>query len=175
MPLSESVKFEKSCMEHYKITIKNAEKQEEEKIKKNSRLLHELVVQEIFQVNSVIGKSILCSHTPESEICIGGTSPSYKTGYMQELELKVYPRNKKVPVRTLEFYGISPVVQGNIIRAFIPAYEEISPLFYNHKKHYQSRHLKEREEAVQIDLLALEEEIIRTDHSISYAKYAPKI
>lgn len=79
----------------------------------------ELVVTISGLVKGVIGKSMSMSHTPASEMMIGGSSPAYDTGYKNSLEIDFLPEDKEIPVRKLIFNGNSPIIAGNNIVAYI--------------------------------------------------------
>lgn len=49
----------------------------------------ELIVPVKGLVTYVRGKNITTSHTPQSEMMVGGPSPSYPTGYRSSLEIGI--------------------------------------------------------------------------------------
>jgi len=129
------------------------------------------------QVKKVEGKSYLTTHTPLSEIIVGGTSPSYDTGYISKLEFEILNSDPTSPVKKLIFNGNSPLRSGQEIRAYIfKGNIEKSPLPLGlsltdriKKPKIFERDLKEEEKALYIKILGSDgKKILRTDYGVDY-------
>lgn len=162
--------------------IKENRKRELEELTRNSKPLEQLLVHETFQVLSVIQQSLSCSHTPISEMRIGGKSPIYNTGYSTIVTMEVRPFNS-IPVRTLVFNGISSVKRGDKVTALIPRYEKKHPLLtyvpeneeeVNRNLFYYDRPYKEVELAIELNILPQNSEdstIARTERAVEYKNF----
>ncbi|HDD72458.1 MAG TPA: hypothetical protein ENG00_00025 [Candidatus Aenigmarchaeota archaeon] len=150
------------------------EDRELQELRARSKPLHELVVSENFTVVGVVSKSYRTQFTPKSEMVIGGRSPVYSGGYIYKLILNVIPDNKNIPVRTLNFEGISPVCAGDYISAKIPRYEERKIEPYGRPccrslTFYLDRDFRPEEDAIEISIFSEDRKrILRTDRSVDY-------
>lgn len=165
--------------------LKKLKKEEERKLKDlqlRSKALSGLLVIEEFTIENIIVSSHHTYITPRSEIVVGGSSSSYKSGFTANSSLFVIPTNLNVPVRQLIFRGHSALKGGDYIRAVIPCYdkEEFTSLFglipgYYERGHsqifYLERALKEEESAIELVLLDKEKRSLRTERSVNYNKY----
>ncbi|HLC97917.1 MAG TPA: hypothetical protein VJC21_04010 [Candidatus Nanoarchaeia archaeon] len=85
-------------------------------LRTRAKTKEELMVLLECRVLSVEGYIAQSSFTPHSELRIGGTSPSYKTGDSSSLELAV---ESGTAVKHLHFKGLPPLEKGDTIRAYI--------------------------------------------------------
>ena len=137
-----------------------------------SKQLHELVVSEHFIVEDVIGESTALSFTPLLERRIGGAPSESHTIHTSELTLKVMPKNKKVPIRTIRFNGSSIVQAGHHVIAEIPRYEEIEYTKEGFPSYiYLDRQYRETEEAIELKVFSSKAVCLRTDRSVNYKEY----
>ena len=89
----------------------------------SQRPLEELLNEEYFTVNDVLGTNKQKVMVPQREIYIGSKATSYETGIITELYIDVIPRTN-TPIRELVFKGNSAVRTGDYIKALIPACSE---------------------------------------------------
>jgi len=175
-------------MEGQKIDInkilQNTKKTRERKIndlESKSKQLFELVVIENFIVDDVISESYGTFFTPTSERRFGGPSPIYNGGFTSRLILSVSPKNKEVPILTLNFDGFSIVKSGDYISAKIPRYKKnkidcgfnIFPES-NYKEFYFDRGFNLEEFPIELSLLSENGNILRRDRSINYTDFIKK-
>lgn len=125
------------------------------------------------KVKRVEGKSFLIK--PQREIIVGGTSPSYETGYTSRLEIELINSDPTSSVKKLIFNGNSPLRNGQEIRAYIfkGNIEKLPPgpplIDRIRKPKISERDLKEEEKALYIKILGLDgKKILRTDYSVDY-------
>ena len=153
-------------------------KQEIADLKSRSKQLYELVATENFTVDEVVAESWATSFTPHSERRMGGSSPVYRGGFISRLILKVSPDNNGVPVRTINFDGLSVVKGGDYISAQIPRFEEKSVgsgdhsgLYNRNRIFYFDRDFKAEESAIELALLSVDGNILRRDRSVNYKSF----
>ncbi len=153
--------------------IHDAEKKKE--IESRSKPLHELVVTENFTVKDVVAESYRTLFA-QSEL-IGKPSPVYEAGFTSKLVLKVSPDNP-IPVRTLNFAGVSIVRAGDYISAKIPKYEEkrvasshVGP-YYRDKVVYCDRDFNPEESAIELSILSKDGRVLRRDRAVNYKRFA---
>ena len=160
--------------------VKKIEGREEEHnrdLESRAKQLHELVATETFTVEDVIATTHPTYFTPNSEIMIGGISPSYSGGFTSRLTLKVSPDNQDIPIRTLTFDGFSIIKAGDYISAQIPKYKEerkleFLPNTYNKEGiFYVDRDFDTKETAIELALLSNEGETLRKDRAINYKTF----
>ena len=150
-------------------------KEEIADLEARSRKLSELVVEEKFTVEQVIGESYATNVTfYHSGIPFGTSIPSYETGFTLKQILTVLPYNQ-IPVRTLIFNGISPVKAGDYISAKIPVCERkeisgVGPLDSN-RVFYFDRNFTTEESAIELSILAPDGTVLRTDRSVDYKRF----
>ncbi len=145
-----------------------------------SKPLHELVVSVNFTVDDVIATSQTTSFTPSSERVIGGESPVYHEGFIFKSVLQVTPDAQDIPVRAINFAGISAVRAGDYIAAQIPRYEErvVYPGFFakryigDDKRYtfFYDRDFKPNEFAIELKILE-GGRVLRTERAINYNKF----
>jgi hypothetical protein len=176
---------------HRRITISSGEFEKIEKqrrenrqkeidgLRAKSKPLKELVVTEDFVVEEAICISHATSFTPQSELRLGGSSPSYRGGFAASLILKVKPLNENVPVRTIHFNGFSIATAGDHVSVKILRHEEknISPNSLNFHSPYHEpellyfdRPFNEKESAIEISIIQ-KGKAQRIDRSVEYSKY----
>ena len=151
--------------------------EEESRIKSLSKPLHELVVERVFDVQYVLGQSY--PHTDDS---------LHTSGFSSSLVLEVTPRmNNHIATRKLIFEGNTPAIKGSIIKAKIPMYDEhkiqdgidgfsMNAWDFGPRKiinpYYLSRpEFKEQESAIEITLVDVYGNHLRSDRSVDYGKY----
>lgn len=137
-----------------------------DKLKLESRSLHELVVSQNFLVERVLLKSD-CRSIPSKSESVLEENNSIELGYNSRLILSVTPqKNDNILVRTLYFDGISEVKSGDRISADIVRYREeridldsdiIGPDWNpfsnpNHLLFYLDRDFKEKEDAIELSI-----------------------
>lgn len=139
-----------------------------------SKPLHTLVIAEKFTVDDVVAESYATSFTPSSERRIGGRSPVYSGGFSSSLVLQVTPYNPGVPVKILNFKGISAVRAGDVISAQIPRYEEkrfgfgIRNDYDQGSVFYLDREFKPEESAIELAILSDAGKVLRRDRAVNY-------
>ena len=162
------------------------EKEEKEREKKiaeltqQSKNLYEIVVEEEFDVEQVIGETHATSHTPVSEMRIGGRSPIYHTGFTSKLILKVTSTKADMSVHLLNFNGISPVMAGHHIRVQIPRYEEkkMQKDMFDYSSHertfYLDRAFNLEETAIELSIIGENGRVLKTDRAVEYDQFQKK-
>lgn len=172
--------FTQEQMEEATKKYKERKAQELADLKARSKPLYELVVTEKFIVESVVANSHATYISPNSEMMIGGRSPSYKGGFTSRVSLQVTPDDSRVPVRNLIFEGISTVRAGEYISTQIPTYEEIndpaqrdfSDRYGPKKVFYLPRELKSEELAIELVIISpVDESILRTERAVDYNRF----
>ena len=150
-------------------------------LESHSKELSDVVITEKFTVDEVIAQSYAKSFTPDSERVMGGISPVYKGGFTSRLIIQVSPDNQNVPVKTLNFEGISPIKTGDYISAQIPRYEERrvdNDHYFSGRRGYDifylDRDFNPEESAIELALLSEDGRVLRRDRSVKYQKFLKK-
>lgn len=173
--------IDKDQMDKWGREVEEKSKKEEEDLRALSKPLHELVIVERFDVNTVAANSYVTHISPHSEMMIGGRSPSYEGGFKSRLVLEVTPNNSDIPVRKLTFEGNSIVVAGNYISVLIPRYEAKGlpgeHLLDRHERRhvfYLPRDFKREESVIQLDILSRNGRVLRTERAVDYDRFVKR-
>lgn len=133
----------------------------EPNLEEQTRPLNELVVEKMFKVDYVV------SDTHSYKASLGSS----------RIILKVIPEENSSPIRTLEFYGFSPVRGGDYIYAQIQKADAREETVGRSDGHpikgifYYPRDFKETETALRIDIKNEKcGGVLRTDHCRDYDK-----
>jgi hypothetical protein len=170
-----------------KVTIKEmnkvmeTRKKEINDLKSRSKSLSELIFSEKFKVCGVSCETYSTSVT--TQIIAGGRSPSYGAGFTSRLLLKVEPYDKNINVKEIVFDGYCPVLAGSDISALIPKYNKkmlnINPVMDRlcgfgdeNKVFYLDRDYKEKENAIQINILSKKEDILGLYKGVNFRDFA---
>jgi len=165
-----------------KMSIEKLEKESKKRTEEyNKELLgkskpyEELIIPVSGIVKEVKGYNYATSHTPISEMIIGGKFPVYKTGYQNKLEIIIESDSQ---VEKLSFNGACPIEKGDSIRAYIFAGEkkELKKSFsLYHPDSYPNkekevlipREPSEEETAIYIEKIK-NGKVVRTEYSVNY-------
>jgi hypothetical protein len=148
-------------------------KEEYDLLKAQSKHLYELIVEERFTVDEVIGQSYATA--TETRLTEKGRTQIKTGGFDLVLTLIVTPENTKIPIRTLRFEGMSSVEGGDYISAKIPRYDT-KILFDTFGSRCQQefqvdRQFNETESAIEIKIRHAEGTVRRTDKSVDYKDF----
>lgn len=160
--------------------IIDAEKKRQERTKdleSRSKPLHELVIAERFMVNEAVAEAYGTSFKPYP--IMGGSSLVYPGGFTSKLVLKVMPDNQSVPIRILNFDGISAVQAGDYISARIPRFEEeiVESEFFHPGPEgkasvfYLDRAFNPEEIAIELAILSENGKVLRIDRAVDYKDF----
>ena len=173
--------------EQFREEIDEKFRKEDEELIAKAKLPEELIVEIYGEVTSVKSYTTPMSHTLDSEIVIGQSSPVYDTGYQSRLEIGVQlqsPLNSST--KRLIFNGISPIRAGDFVRAGIFAGKK-EELHFTEKHQdpkivregitgfdiitdnvFLERELQEEEEALYLILISEGRPKVRTDYGVNY-------
>lgn len=122
-PLCLSPEDSKAHMENLKEKVKKEAEEFNSDLRKRAKPTEDLKVFVECDVKMVYMYFRRMSHTPRSEVRIGGTSPSYNTGLMATTRLEV---NTKEGVKIIKMTGTPHLSRGDKIRAYVFKGQEVS-------------------------------------------------
>ena len=163
-------KSKKDMIKERKKFEKEMEKEDKELLAK-SKPYEELIKPISGIIKSLYLNNQITSHTPISEMVMGGISPGYNTGYQSNLEIIIESEDN--PVKKLLFMGNCYIHEGDKIKAYILAEEKkelnSSSSYYPYNKNKVSipRELKEKETALYIEKIK-NWKVIETYYSVDY-------